>query len=217
MAEYIVIGLGLFGRHLASEVQALGHEVVGVDVNRSVIQEMADELRQAIEADATSEAVLRDLGVANFDAAIVAIGNTEASILTTLLLKRLGCVRVIVKASSDLHGEILSRVGADRVIYPEKETATRLAHGITVAEVVDYLSISSDMGIARMRVPPHLVGVTHSQASLEQRYRIRVIAVLRRDRVVFGSAVGETFESGDQVIVAGRDHDLQAFSRSTLE
>ncbi|MGE3985692.1 MAG: TrkA family potassium uptake protein [Dehalococcoidia bacterium] len=214
MAEYIVFGLGLFGRSLASEVQDLGHEVVGVDINRELVQLMADELRQAVEADATSEDVLRDLGVANFDAAIVAIGNNEASILTTLLLKRLGCARVIVKASSHLHGEILSRVGADRVIYPEEDTATRLAHGITVAEVVDYLSISNDMGIARMRVPVHLVGVTHSQAGLETRYRVRIIAVVRRDRVVFGSSVGETFESGDEVILAGRDQDLQAFSRS---
>ncbi len=217
MAEYIVIGLGLFGRNLAREIQAQGHEVVGVDINRQPVQEMAEQLRQTMQADTTSEAVLRELGAANFDAAIVAIGDHEASILTTLLLRKIGVPRVIAKASSELHGEILSLVGADRVVYPERDTALRLAHSIAVTEVLDYLSISGDMGIAKLAVPSHLVGATHSQANLEQRFKIRILAVVRRERVLFGASVGERFESGDQLIVSGRDSDLMAISRTAAD
>ena len=212
MAEFIIFGLGLFGRHLASQVQSLGHDVVGVDIDRALVQELSEELGQTIAADATSEAALRDLGVANYHAAVVAIGDNEASILAALLLKRLGVPRVIVKATSELHGEILSRVGADRVVFPENDTALRLAHGLAVPDVLDYLSISQDMGIARMNVPGSFIGATHTEASLESRYRIRILAVIRGDRVVFGSSVGQTFVAGDEIICAGRDSDLQALA-----
>jgi len=214
VSEYIVIGLGLFGRNLALEAQALGHEVVGVDIDRQHVQELSDSLRQTIEADATSEAVLRELGVANYDAAVVAIGDHEASILATLQLKKLGVPRIIAKAGSDLHGEILALVGADRVVYPERDTALRLAHSIAAAEVIDYLSISGDMGIARLEVPQRLVGMTHSEANLESRFKVRVLAVVRRDRVLFGASLNERFEAGDQLIVSGVDRDLREMSRS---
>lgn len=213
MAEYIIIGLGLFGQNLAREVTAMGNEVVGVDIKRQVVQEMAEELRQTIEADTTSEAVLRELGVANFDGAVVAIGDHEASILTTLLLSRMGVPRVIAKASSMLHGEILSRVGAHRVIYPERDTALRLAHGIAVSDIVDYLSISGDMGLAKLTVPRHLISATHAEAALEEKFRVRTIAIVRRDRVIFGASIQERFEAGDELIVAGRDADLLKLSQ----
>ena len=213
MGEYLILGLGRFGRALAVEIQSMGNEVVGVDINRQNVQEIASEVRQAIEADATSEPVLRELGVSNFDAVVVAVGEQEPSIMSTLLLKKLQVPYVISKANSELHGEILSLVGADRVVYPEKETAVRLAHGIAVPEVVDYLSISSDMGISKLVVPQHLVGQTSSQANLESRFHVRVIAVIRRDRVLFGISVGERFEAQDVLIVAGRDRDLRALSQ----
>jgi trk system potassium uptake protein len=213
VGEYLIIGMGRFGRALATEIQSMGNEVVGVDINRQGVQEVATEIRQAIEADSTSEAVLRELGVSNFDAVVVAIGEQEPSILTTLLLKKLAVEYVISKATSELHGEILRLVGADRVVYPEKETAVRLAHGIAVPEVVDYLSISSEMGISKLVVPQHLVGLTSSQANLESRFQVRVIAVIRRDRVLFGISVGEKFAAQDVLIVAGRDRDLRALSQ----
>jgi trk system potassium uptake protein TrkA len=212
MAEFIIFGLGLFGRNIASQLQLLEHDVVCVDIDRGLTQELSEELGHTVAADATSEAALRELGVANYHGAVVAIGNNEASILATLLLKRLGVPRVVVKATSELHGEILSLVGADDVIFPEKDTAVRLAHGLAVPNVLDYLSISQDTGIARMKVPAALVGASHTQANIESRYRVRIIAVIRGERVVFGSAVGQTFNEGDEIICAGRDSDLQAMT-----
>jgi trk system potassium uptake protein len=212
VSEYIVIGLGRFGQNLAAEIQSLGNEVIGVDIDRQNVQEMSGTIRQVIEADATSEAALRDLGVSNLDAAVVAIGATEASIMTTLILKRLSVPYVIAKAGSDLHGEILKRVGADRVVFPEKETALRLAHGIAVPEVVDYLSISPDMGVSKLVAPRHIVGLSHGEANLEKRFNVRVIAVIRKNRMIFGTTLGERFEPDDVLIVSGRDRDLRALS-----
>jgi trk system potassium uptake protein TrkA len=215
MPEYIVIGLGRFGASLATELQALGNEVVGVDLDRQTVQEMSALIREAIEADATSEATLRELGVTNVDAAIVAIGATEANIMITMLLKKLGVPYVIAKAGNDLHAEILRRVGADRVVFPEQETAVRLAHGIAVPEIFDYLSITRDMGIAKLHLPKHLVGRSYAEAEMEQRFEARLIAIIRRDRVLFGASVGEKLQPEDVLLLAGKDKDLRALGRLT--
>jgi trk system potassium uptake protein TrkA len=209
MSEYIVLGLGVFGRSLALEMQALGNEIIGVDVSRSIVQSLSGEIRQVIEADATSEATLRDLGISNLDGAIVAIRDPEPSIMTTLLLKKLGVPYVVARATSALHEEILKLAGANRVIFPEREMAVRLAHEVAVPDVVDYLSISSDMGINKLMVPKSLVGKTYREADLENRFKIRIMATIRRDRVVFGTSLTDNFEANDVLIVSGRDDDLR--------
>jgi trk system potassium uptake protein TrkA len=212
MSEYIIIGLGTFGRSLADELQSLGNEVLGVDIDRAEVQTLSGSIRQVIEADATSEETLRELGVTNLDGAVVAIGDTEPSIMATLLLKKLGVPYVIARATSELHEEILKLVGANRVVFPEREMAARLAHQIGVPEVVDYLSISTEMGISKLAVPDHLVGMTSREADIEERFKVRIIAMIRRDRVIFGTSITERFESRDVLIVSGRDEDLTALS-----
>jgi trk system potassium uptake protein TrkA len=209
MSEYSVLGLGVFGRSLALEMQALGNEIIGVDVSRTIVQSLSGEIRQVIEADATSEATLRDLGISNLDGAVVAIRDPEPSIMTTLLLKKLGVPYVVARATSALHEEILKLAGANRVIFPEREMAVRLAHEVAVPDVVDYLSISSDMGINKLMVPKSLVGKTYREADLENRFKIRIMATIRRDRVVFGTSLTDNFEANDVLIVSGRDDDLR--------
>jgi trk system potassium uptake protein TrkA len=217
MGEYVVIGLGRFGGSLAIELQAMGNDVIGIDTDRQVVQDISSRIHDAIEADATSEATLAEIGVTNVDGAIVAIGAAENSILVTMILKKLGVPYVISKASNDLHGQILRRLGADRVVFPEKETALRLAHGIAMPEVVDYLSITPDMGISKLSVPQNLVGHSFGEAPLEQRYKVRLIAVIRRERVIFGAPVGEKFAAGDVLILSGLDKDLRALAEPVGE
>lgn len=209
MSEYIILGLGTFGRSLAMELQSMGNEVIGVDISRPLVQGLSGEIRQVIEADATSEPTLRDLGVSNLDGAIVAIRDPEPSIMTTLLLKKLGVPYVVARATSSLHEEILKLAGASRVVFPEHEMAVRLAHEVAVPDAVDYLSISSDMGVHKLRVPKNLIGKTYREADLENRFRVRIMATIRRDRVIFGTTVTDQFEANDMLIVAGRDSDLR--------
>ena len=212
MSEYIIIGLGTFGRSLADELQSLGNEVLGIDIDRAEVQALSGSIRQVIEADATSEDTLRELGVANLDGAVVAIGGTEASIMATLLLKKIGLPYVIARATSELHEEILKLVGANRVVFPEREMASRLAHQIGVPEVVDYLSISTNMGISKLAVPNHLVGMTSREADIEERFKVRIIAMIRSDRVIFGTSITERFKARDVLIVSGIDSDLAELS-----
>ena len=211
MAEYVVIGLGTFGRSLAAEIQAQGNEVIGVDIDREVVQEISGVIREAIQADATSEAVMRELGVSNVDAAIVAIGSPEDSIMITLILKKMGVPYVIAKAGNELHGEILRLVGADRVVFPEKETALRLAHGIAVAEIVDYLSITRDIGIIKLEVSQNLVGRSYGELQINEHLEVHLVAIIRGERVLFGAVVGEKLQRKDILILAGKDRDLRAF------
>lgn len=213
MGEYVVIGLGRFGSNLAKELHSMGNEVMGVDTSRHAVQEMSGVIRQAIEADATSEAALNEIGVADVSTVVVAISDPEPSIMATLLLKKVGVRHVIAKATSDLHEEILRLVGADRVVFPEKETAVRLAHGVAVPQIVDYLSVTPEMGISKLVAPAQLVGRTYAEADLEQRFRIRMVAVVRKDRVIFGAPIGEKFQPNDVLLVSGRDEDLHALSR----
>ena len=212
MGEYVVIGLGRFGRSLAIELQTMGNDVIGIDVDRQIVQDTSPLIHEAIEADATSEAALDEIGVVNVDAAIVAIGGAENSILVTMILKKLNVAYVIAKASNDLHGQILKRLGADRVVFPEKETALKLAHGIAVPDIVDYLSITPEMGISKLSAPSSLVGQSLGEAELEKRFNVRLIAVVRRNRVLFGAPVGERFAPDDVLILSGLDKDLRALA-----
>lgn len=212
MGEYVVIGLGRFGRSLAEELQVLGNDVIGIDIDRQIVQDASPMIHEAIEADAVSEGTLQQIGVGNVDAAVVAIGGTENSILVTMILKNLGVPYIISKATNDLHGQILRRLGADRVVFPEKEMAMRLAHGIAVPDVVDYLSITPDMGISKLSVPAPFVGQSLAEAQLEQRFNVRLVAVVRRERVIFGAPVGEKFAPGDVLILSGMDRDLRALA-----
>ena len=129
--------------------------------------------------------------------------------MTTLLLKKLGVPYVIARATSSLHEEILKLAGATRVVFPEHEMAVRLAHEVAVPEVVDYLSISTDMGINKLKVPQNLLGKTLREADLEHKFRVRIIATIRKDRVLFGASVTDVFEPEDFLIVSGRDDDLR--------
>lgn len=213
MSEYLVLGMGRFGRSLATELQALGHEVIAVDSNMQLVQELSEVVRHAFAADVTSEAALRDIGVSDLDAAVVAVGAPEPSIMATLVLKKLGVPYVIAKASTERHGEILRLVGANRVVYPERETAVRLAHSIGVSDVADYLSMTGETGLIKLPVPRDLVGQSYVDAQLESKYSVRLIAVIRKDRVLFGVPVGEVFQEGDTLVLAGPDKQIRALYR----
>ena len=157
----LVIGLGRFGAAAARELIALGHEVLAVDRDEAIVNEIAPEVTHAVQLDAADEAALRAIGAAEFEHAIVAIsGDTEASIFATMALKKLGVANVLAKAGSELHGAILERVGADRVVFAEREMGQRVAHSFAVRDVVDYLDVAPRFGIVKVRPPASWVGRT---------------------------------------------------------
>jgi trk system potassium uptake protein len=207
--QVVVIGLGRFGSAVARELERLGHEVLAIDRDEQRVNDIASDVTHALELDAADEDALRDAGAAEFGTAIVAISSdAEPSIFATMVLKRLGVANVIAKAGSLLHGEILSRVGADRVVFPERETGLRLAHSFSVPNVIDYLDVAPGFGIEKIRPPKAFIGRSLRELDLKDKLGITPLA-LRRGRQVFVNPTrDERIGEDDELIVIGRDDTL---------
>jgi trk system potassium uptake protein TrkA len=208
--QVMVIGLGRFGSALARELERLGHEVMAVDRSEQLVNDIAPEVTHALQLDAADEDALRAAGAGDFNTAIVAISSAaEASIFATMVLKRLGVRTVISKAGSLLHGEILARVGADRVVFPERETGLRLAHSFNVPNVIDYLDVAPNFGIEKIHPPRSFIGKTLGELDLKGRLGLTPIALRRAQQVFVNPAREERLADGDELILIGRDEKLE--------
>lgn len=208
--QVMVIGLGRFGSAVARELEHLGHQVLAVDVDEQVVNEIASSVTHALQLNASDEDALRSAGAGDFRHAVVAISSdTESSIFAAMALKRLGVTNVIAKAGNQLHGEILSRVGVDRVVYPERETGQRLAHSFSVPNVIDYLDVAPQFGIEKIRPPKAFVGRSLGEIDLKGRLGLTPIALRRGQRVIVNPAPAERIADGDELILIGKDERLE--------
>ena len=155
--QYLVFGLGRFGSSMARALCAQGQEVLAVDSDQELVNQIAPHVTQALQLDATDEEALRSLGVKNFDAAVVAIGqNTRDSILVSVLLKEMGIPYLIAKANDDLHAKVLRKIGVDKVVFPERDMGVRLARSIVTPSVLDLMELSGDYQLAEHRCAPQI-------------------------------------------------------------
>ncbi|HEY31802.1 MAG TPA: TrkA family potassium uptake protein [Dehalococcoidia bacterium] len=210
--QIAVIGLGRFGVSVASTLCALGNDVLVIDRSESKIQNISQDVTHAVQADATNETVLKELGLSNFEMAIVAIGtDIKSSVLSTILLKKLGIPHVIARANDDLHGSILERIGADIVTYPEREMGIKIAQGVTLAEVSDYMSVVAGYGVAKLAAPPYLVGEKLSDLGFgyKERWEVAVFLIQRGDEVIVTPTPGQKIEAGDILVLAGSNEKLE--------
>lgn len=210
--QIAVIGLGRFGISVASTLYAMGHDVLVVDRSESKIQSISQDVTHAVQADATNEAILKELGLPNFEMAIVAIGtDIKSSVLSTILLKKLGIPYVIARANDDLHGSILARIGADVVTYPEREMGIKIVQGVTLAEVSDYMSVVEGYGVAKLATPPYLVGEKLSDLGFgyKERWEVAVLLIQRGDEVIVTPTPGQKIEAGDILVLAGSNEKLE--------
>lgn len=206
----LVIGLGRFGASAARELMRLGHEVLAIDSSEAIVNDIAPEVTHAVQLDAADEDALRAVGATEFDFAIVAISsNVEASIFATMALKKLGVRTLIAKAATPLHGAILERVGADRVVYPEREMGLRVAHSFSVRNVADYLDVAPRFGIVKVRPPQSFVGKTFRELDLANRLHLTPIALRRGDDVTVNPHRDDTVKAGDELILIGMDDRLE--------
>ena len=205
-----VLGLGRFGSAVARELARLGHDVLAVDADERVAQDLAPDVSHAAQADITDREALEDLGLADFDTAIVAVsGSLEVSVLATALLKRMGIKRILAKAADELHGSILGEVGAHRVVYPERETGISVAHSFAAPGVLDYLDVAPGYGIARVPVPEEWTGKSLGQIELQANCGVAAVLIARGGDVVLAPDDSQVLRPGDALIVAGRDEDLE--------
>ncbi|WP_446211491.1 potassium channel family protein [Micromonospora sp. IBSANI012] len=209
--DIAVIGLGRFGCHLADALTRLGHEVLAVDRDSEQVQRWAPYLERVVQADSTEEDALRQLGLADFRRVVVAIGaSLEASVLTVLALTEIGVPQIWARATSDKHARILASVGAHHVIFPEAETGERVAH-LIVSRMLDFIEFGDDFAIAKVPVPPSLVGRSLRDLAPD-RYGVLVVgAKLPGER--FRYATADTRLSKDGVlIVEGTIAQVQQFA-----
>ena len=206
----LVIGLGRFGMAAARELMALGHEVLAIDSSEARVNEIASEVTHAIELDASDEEALRAVGAGDFEHAIVAIStNTEASIFATMALKNLGVKNVIAKAATTLHGSILDRVGASRVVYPEREMGARVSHTFNIRSVIDYIDVAPGFGIVKIHPPQAFVGKTLRELDLANRFNLTPIALRRGSNVTVNPHRDDTVQASDELILIGQDARLE--------
>ena len=184
MKSYIVIGLGRFGAELATKLYECGEEVLAVDTNETIVDKIADHVTRAVAADARDLDVLEKLGTENFDRAVVAVGSDlAASALITMNLKTLNVPFIMCKAHDDTYREILERLGADRVVLPEREVADKLALGLTHAGVMEYIELSEEYGIVEMEPISEWIGKSIKDLELRTRYGANVIALRCKDDI----------------------------------
>ncbi len=208
-----IIGLGRFGRSTAFTLNDLGYEVTAIDTDEKSVNLVAPRVALAAQGDGTDEELLRSLQIDQSDVGIVAQGsNLEASVMTTLLLKRLEVPWVVSKAKSELHGELLRRIGADRIIFPEQDAGVRLAHSLAVRHISDYISLSQNAGIAKLTAPAHFIGRTLLDLDLEQHYNLNLLLIKRRQKIITVPNYREVIEEGDELLLVGPDEDMAHFT-----
>lgn len=207
--QFVIIGLGRFGSSIAKTLYSLGNDVLAIDRDEDIVQEIADSVTHAVQLDATDENALRSLGIRNFDVAVVTIGdNIQSSIMTTLLVKELGVKYIIAKGHSDLHAKVLYKIGADRVILPEKDMGVRVAHNLVSANILDYIELSEDYSVMEIQVLNEWSGKTLNELRLRSKYGINVMAIKRGDEVNLSPSAEDVIEDNDVIVAIGSAEDL---------
>ena len=176
--QYLVVGLGRFGSAVATTLAKQGMQVLAIDRSMESVEAHRSLLTDVLRADATDEGALRQLGAGNFDVAIVNIGDdVKSSCVATMHLKELGVPYIVAKAYDDFHGRMLTRLGADKVIFPERDMGQRVAHNLVSEKIMDFIELSPDYSLMEMRPRPEWVGVPLRELNLRGKHRINVVAV----------------------------------------
>jgi trk system potassium uptake protein TrkA len=227
MKQFVVIGLGRFGSGIAKALGAKNFEVLAIDKDEERVKQIEGIVSQAIVMDATDEKALEELGVADFDTAIVSMGETvEDSIMITLSLKELGVENVMVKAQNDLHSKILKKVGADRILFPEREMAEKLAESLASPKIFDFIELSDTHGIIEMVTPKKMVNRTLGELELRTKYNVSVIAIKRKipiskpdgttdfkEEVIIAPGPEDELIAGDVLILLGKNESLDKIEK----
>nr|WP_269145538.1 TrkA family potassium uptake protein [Cohnella fermenti] len=207
--QFAIIGLGRFGSSVAKFLSEMGYEVLAIDDNAERVQDLVNVVTHAVSADSTDEEAMRALGIRNFDVVVVAIGeNIQASILTTLILKDLGVGKIIVKAQNELHGKVLNKIGADKVVFPERDMGLRVAHHLISPNIMEHIELSSDYSIVEMTAPSAMRGKNLRQLDIRAKYQCNVLAVKRDGEMNISFPADEPLCRDDVLVIVGRNEQL---------
>lgn len=218
MKQFIVIGIGRFGKAVAERLFELGHDVLAIDTNEEAIQKISDKVTHAVTADASDESVLKSLGVRNFDVGVVSISSDiQSSIMITMMLKELGVGYVVAKAKDEVHAKVLLKIGADRVVFPERDMGERVAHNLIATNILEYIELSADHSIIEFAVLQSWIGKDLRDLNLRVKFGITVVAIrnVNDDRINISPKADNKIKEGDILIVIGHNDDLKKLERKT--
>jgi len=228
MRQFVVIGAGRFGKAVATTLTQNGCQVLLLDKDENAVQEMSEIVTQAIQLNVIDEKALQSLDLADMDIAIVAIGgNLEASILATMKLKELGVKTVVSKAGTVPHSKILSRVGADRIVFPERDMGIRIANSLISPSISDYIEVSPGYNMVEIKVPEYLRGQTLGQANVRSEYGVDIVAIKRqtpqldkegeselKEEVIIAPPASEVLQDKDILVIIGNEKNIDKFKSS---
>lgn len=207
--SYAVFGLGRYGRAVARELVENGIEVIAVDMDEEIVNDAISEIPFCKCADVTDPEVIKQLGIANVDVVIIAMAtNLEASVMATMLCKEIGVKTVIAKCSSEMNCKILSKVGADRVVFPENESGIRLAKNLLSSGFVDLIELSKDVSMIEMNVKPEWEGKCLLELNLRKRYSLNIVAIVQGDDICVNIDPEQALEKTMKLIVIANTEKL---------
>ncbi|MCL5781391.1 potassium transporter Trk [Desulforamulus profundi] len=212
MKQFAVIGLGRFGTSVAITLSKMGYEVLALDSDEERVNEIIEEVTHGVQIDALDDHALKAVGIRNFDVVVVSIGqDVQASILVTVMLKEMGVKNVVAKAQNALHGKVLERVGADKVVFPERDMGVKVAHALVSKNIMEQISLSPEYSLVEMLAPSQFVNKTLEQSGARNKYGVSILAIRRGEEMIISPGASQMIKEGDVLIVIGRAEKLQHF------
>lgn len=208
--QFVVIGCGRFGQSVAIKLAELGSEVMVVDDNEEIIQSISDKVTYAVQADATDENALKALGIRNFDVAIVTIGSDiQSSILVTLMVKELGVKHIVAKAQNPAHAKVLYKIGANRVVFPEKEMGVKIAKSLVSSNVLDLIDLAPEYSIVEIKMKDEWIGKSLVDINMRRQFQVSVIAIRRNDELDINVEPDRILMKDDVLVIVGNNSDIK--------
>lgn len=216
--QFVILGCGRFGSSVAKTLYKLGYEVMIVDIDINKVQEISEFVTHAVQADASDEIALKAIGIRNFDVAVITIGgNMQASIMATLTVKDMGVKTVIAKAQNEMHGKVLAKIGADRVVYPERDMGVRIAHNLISSNILDVIQLMPDYGIVEINALESWQNKSLKELKLPNVYGVNVLAIRTGEETNVTPYAEDIIKLGDKVIILGHNDNLEKIGRLRQE
>lgn len=214
--QYVVIGIGRFGSSVAKTLFALDNDVLALDADEDNVQRISDYVTHAVQVDATDESSLKSLGLRNMDVAVITIGaDIQASIMATLIVKEMGVKYIIAKANNEIHAKLLYKIGADKVIQPERDMGIRVAHNLVSSNILDYIELSNNYNIAEIASTDEWVGKTIKEINFRANHGLNVMAIKRNDKIEISPGPDYVIREGDVIVAIGDTKSLEKLEMRT--
>lgn len=212
--QFIVIGLGRFGSSVVKTLVDANADVLAVDKDEEKVDDVSDYATHAVAMDATDENALKALGIRNFDVAVVSVGDIQSSVLITLICKELGVKYVLCKAQDELHAKVLFKIGADKIVFPERDTGIRVANNLLASNLIDFIEIFKNYGMLEICVPNEWVGKSLLELNIRKNYNVSIIAIKHGDDINVNPAADDVLKEHDIVIVIGSEDNMNKIKKA---